>query len=75
MAPLVQSAKYGAADYIRRWVSELAHLSDAVIHDPDGNGVRPANYPAPIVAHRTARERALAAGRALPPSAGAFVAA
>jgi len=65
MAPLTQSVKYDAADYIRRWVPELAHLPDATIHDPDGNGVRPDGYPAPIVEHRAARERALAAGRAL----------
>jgi deoxyribodipyrimidine photo-lyase len=61
MAPLVQSPKFEAAPYIRRWVPELTHLSDEAIHDPEGAGCRPAVYPAPIVAHRAARARALAA--------------
>ncbi len=67
MAPLVQSEKFDAGDYIRRWVPELARVPDPAIHDPDAHGVRPAAYPAKIVEHRDARERALAAGRALPP--------
>ncbi|HEX8484217.1 deoxyribodipyrimidine photo-lyase [Sphingomonas sp.] len=62
MAPLSQSEKFGAGDYIRRWVPELAGLGDAVIHDPDEAGSRPRNYPAKIIGHREARERALAAG-------------
>jgi deoxyribodipyrimidine photo-lyase len=59
MAPLVQSEKFDAADYIRRWVPELAHLDDTAIHDPpdDTRG----DYPAKIVGHREGRERALAA--------------
>jgi deoxyribodipyrimidine photo-lyase len=65
MAPLVQSEKFGAADYVRRWVPELAHLSDADIHDPEASGLRPADYPPPLIGHREARERALAAGRAM----------
>jgi len=59
MAPLSQSVKFDAAGYIRRWVPELAHLSDADIHDP-GDGVRPAGYPAKMIAHAAARERAMA---------------
>ena len=62
MAPLTQSPKFDAAGYIRRWVPELAHLSDAAIHDP---AVRPPGYPAPIVDHAFARARALAAHAAL----------
>jgi deoxyribodipyrimidine photo-lyase len=58
MAPLVQSEKFGAADYIRRWVPELAHLSDAEVHDPPKTV---SNYPEKLVEHRAARERALAA--------------
>ncbi len=58
MAPLNQSVKFSAADYIRRWVPELAHCDDADIHDPpqpvDG-------YPAKIIEHGEARARALAA--------------
>ncbi|WP_353227041.1 deoxyribodipyrimidine photo-lyase [Novosphingobium sp.] len=58
MAPLTQSPKFDAAGYIRRWVPELAHLSDSDIHDPP---VRPRAYPAPIIGHVEARARALAA--------------
>ena len=58
MAPLVQSLKFAAAAYIRAWVPELATLSDDEIHDPV---FRPKGYPAPIIGHREARERALAA--------------
>jgi deoxyribodipyrimidine photo-lyase len=58
MAPLSQSEKFGAADYIRRWVPELAHLDDAAIHDPP----QPVpGYPAKLIEHREGRERALAA--------------
>ena len=63
MAPLVQSEKFDAAEYIREWVPELAKLSDDAIHDPETAGCRPKDYPAPIIGHREARERALAAGR------------
>ena len=58
MAPLVQSPKFDAAGYIREWVPELAGLSDADIHDPV---FRPSGYPTPVIGHREARERALAA--------------
>ncbi|MET0239868.1 MAG: deoxyribodipyrimidine photo-lyase [Sphingobium sp.] len=61
MAPLTQSAKFDAADYIRRWVPELAGLDDAAIHDPETSGKRPRDYPAPVIGHREGRERALAA--------------
>lgn len=61
MAPLTQSEKFDAADYIREWVPELAHLDDKVIHDPDAHGVRPAGYPPKRIGHKEARERALAA--------------
>ena len=63
MAPLVQSEKFDAADYIREWVPELRDLPDDAIHDPDEAGCRPDAYPAKIIGHREARERALAAGR------------
>lgn len=61
MAPLSQSEKFGAADYIRQWVPELAHLDDRAIHDPDETGSRPTGYPEKIIGHREARARALAA--------------
>ena len=64
MAPLVQSEKFDAADYIRTWVPELKLMGDAVIHDPEEAGLlRPRTYPDKIVGHREGRERALAAGR------------
>lgn len=64
MAPLVQSEKFDAGNYIREWVPELAGVPDAAIHDPEAAGCLPEGYPAKIVGHREARERALAAARA-----------
>ncbi len=63
MAPLSQSEKFGAGDYIRRWVPELAKLDSPFVHDPDEFGARPAGYPAKMIGHREARERALLAMR------------
>ena len=65
MAPLSQSEKFDAAAYIRKWVPELADMSNPYIHDPDEFGRRPKTYPAKIVGHREARERALAAYAAI----------
>jgi deoxyribodipyrimidine photo-lyase len=62
MAPIVQSRKFGAGDYIRRWLPELRGLDDEQIHEPGGS--RPAGYAEPIVGHRAARERALEASGA-----------
>ena len=62
MAPLVQSPKFAAGDYIREWVPELASVSDRDIHDPVE---RPNGYPPPLIGHREARERALAAYRTI----------
>ena len=61
MAPLSQSEKFDAAGYIRKWVPELAELKDNAIHDPDEHGVRPEAYPAKLIGHKEARERALKA--------------
>ncbi len=61
MAPLTQSEKFDAADYIREYVPELARLPDSEIHDPaDG---RRGRYPVKMIGHREARERALEAYR------------
>jgi deoxyribodipyrimidine photo-lyase len=60
MAPLSQSAKFDAGDYIREWVPELAGVSDREIHDPSA---RPQGYPEKLIGHKEARERALAAYR------------
>ena len=59
MAPIVQSEKFAAEAYIRRWVPELAHLKDRAIHDPDTAGCRPADYPPKIIGHKEGRNRAL----------------
>ncbi len=64
MAPLSQSEKFDAADYIRRWVPELKDLDDATIHDPHGLGKAPSAYPKPLISHKEGRERALEAVRA-----------
>ena len=64
IAPLSQSEKFDAGGYIREWVPELAELPDTVIHDPEAAGCLPRDYPAKIIGHREARERALAAARA-----------
>ncbi len=61
MAPLTQSEKFDAARYIREWVPELADLSEPYIYDPEEHGARLKGYPRKIVAHKAARERALAA--------------
>ena len=61
MAPYIQSPKFECADYIRRWVPELAHLRDDEIHAPHEAGVTPPNYPLPIIGHEAARARALGA--------------
>lgn len=69
--PTTQSRKFdGGGDYIRRWVPELASLSNTDIHEPSSAApldlamagvVLGDNYPAPIVDHAWARNRALAA--------------
>lgn len=62
MSPTLQSEKFGAADYIRRWVPELRPLSDQSIHAPPEDLF--STYPLPIIDHRAARARALEALRA-----------
>ncbi|MCP5383835.1 MAG: deoxyribodipyrimidine photo-lyase [Altererythrobacter sp.] len=61
MAPLSQSEKFDAADYIRTYVPELASLSDGDIHDPPDE--KRGDYPSKIIGHHEARERALASYR------------
>ena len=58
MAPLTQSPKFNAADYIREWVPELAHLPEAALHDPP---LPVRGYPAKLIGHAEGRARALAA--------------
>lgn len=65
MAPLSQSEKFDAGDYIRKWVPELAAVDDPYIHDPDEFGARPKAYPSKLIGHREAREQALSAMRSV----------
>ncbi|MEE4316057.1 MAG: FAD-binding domain-containing protein, partial [Erythrobacter sp.] len=65
MAPLSQSEKFDAARYIRDHVPELKGLEEPYVHDPEEFGRRPAGYPRKIVPHKAARERALAALKAM----------
>ncbi|MEL7190678.1 MAG: deoxyribodipyrimidine photo-lyase, partial [Pseudomonadota bacterium] len=59
MAPLSQSEKFDCAAYIRKFVPELAELDEPYIHDPEEFGRLPKAYPAKIIGHKAARERAL----------------
>ncbi len=61
MAPLSQSEKFDAAAYIRAWVPELAAVDGPALHDPAGQGQYVKGYPRPLIDHRAARARALAA--------------
>jgi deoxyribodipyrimidine photo-lyase len=69
--PLLQGAKFDPnGDYVRRWVPELAGVPAKFVHEPWRMPPEVAracgcvigrDYPAPIVDHPMARERALAA--------------
>ena len=61
MAPITQSEKFDAADYIRTYVPELSGISNADIHDPPAD--KRGTYPEQIIGHREGRERALGAYR------------
>ncbi|MCB2067501.1 MAG: deoxyribodipyrimidine photo-lyase, partial [Erythrobacter sp.] len=54
---------FDAAGYIRLWVPELAGLDEPFVHDPPDH-MRGA-YPAKIIGHGAARERALGRYRAM----------
>lgn len=61
--PVLQGEKFDpAGDYVRRYVPELAHAPAKFIHKPwEAPGLLSRDYPAPIVPHAEARERALRA--------------
>ncbi len=75
--PVLQGEKFDPdGAYVRRWVPELAEMPSAWIHRPweapamvlQGAGViLGKTYPAPLVDHQAARERALAALATLNP--------
>ncbi|SMF53516.1 deoxyribodipyrimidine photo-lyase [Tistlia consotensis] len=69
--PVLQGEKFDpGGDYVRRWLPELAALPDSHLHRPweapaellrRSGIVLGRDYPLPLVDHRRARERALAA--------------
>jgi len=73
--PVTQGKRYDPdGSYIRQWVPELAKLDHRYIHNPwlapiealDDAGIDPGDtYPQPMVDHKAARDRALAAYREL----------
>lgn len=61
--PVIQGAKFDADGvYVRRWIPELADTPDRHLHEPwkTPEAAR-AGYPPPVVEHKFARSRALAA--------------
>jgi len=57
--PTTQSQRFDQkGDYIRKFVPELAYLSDKEIHQPTEEN-RPKTYPKPIVCHSEQRKKAL----------------
>ncbi|WP_343610084.1 deoxyribodipyrimidine photo-lyase [Novosphingobium sp.] len=70
MAPLTQSEKFNAGDYIRQWVPELASVEGDEIHNPSALVRHKTGYPEMIVAHVEGRERALGAYRVMKTAAG-----
>ncbi len=60
--PVSQSKKFDPEGrYLRRWIPEIAHLSDREIHDPwTAKAGPPADYPGPLVDHAEERAEALA---------------
>jgi len=63
--PIAQSEKFDPQGaYIRAWLPELSHLSAKDIHAPWKLSRPPLGYPAPIVEHDFARQRALTAFKA-----------
>jgi len=60
--PVTQGEKFDpTGDYIRRWVPELRQLPTRFVHRPWDCPAPPEGYPAPLVEHGLARERALQA--------------
>ena len=62
--PTSQSEKFATPDYLRYWIPELRDVADEDIHQPHQAANPPEDYPAPIVNHKEARERTIAAFKA-----------
>ncbi|OHD06326.1 cryptochrome/photolyase family protein [Sphingopyxis sp. RIFCSPHIGHO2_12_FULL_65_19] len=60
MSPILQCERFAMGDYVRSFVPEIAHLSDAEIVAAHGQDAAVAGYPAPLIGHQAARARALA---------------
>ena len=59
--PTTQAKRFDPeGDFVRKWVPELAGLEGGAIHEPWEAGMF-VDYPEPIVDHKAARDRALAA--------------
>lgn len=64
--PTLQARKFDPhGTYVRRWVPELAHLPDELIHEPWRSPEAPKDYPPPILDHAEARARTLARYRSV----------
>ena len=60
--PITQGQKFDPqGTYVKRWVPELRDVPVDVLFEPWKSDAVPASYPKPIVEHKSARERALAA--------------
>ena len=60
--PVLQGEKFDPeGQYVRRWIPELAPLPNQWIHKPWEYPQKVSGYPAPIVDHSEARQRALVA--------------
>lgn len=63
--PVLQGEKFDkSGDYVRRWVPEIAQISNKFIHKPwelDEDARAGIDYPAPLVDLKQSRQRALAA--------------
>jgi deoxyribodipyrimidine photo-lyase len=59
--PVGQSRKFDPTGaYLRHWIPEIAHLSDAEIHEPwTARAGAPNGYPGPIVDHAAERQESL----------------
>jgi len=64
--PTLQAKKFDPdGTYVRRWVPELAHLPNKLIHEPWRSPDSPVDYPLPILDHAEARARTLARYRSV----------
>ncbi len=64
MSPTLQCERFAMADYVRAFVPEIAHLSDAEITASHGRDSGAPGYAEPLIGHEAARARALAAWEA-----------